>query len=150
MAQAAIRKGAVCLKGNPVDLGGAAGLKVGDKAPVARSRDNGLQAVTVGGPGDKVRIFPASPSLDTPVCDPQTKRLNEEAAKLPTSRSTRSRPISRSGRSDGAAPRGRFRPGALSDHRARRSATRTGHDRSGCAAPHASPGRSSSPARRAS
>jgi thiol peroxidase len=30
-----------------------------------------------------VRIFSVVPSLDTPVCDAQTKRFNEEAAKLP-------------------------------------------------------------------
>ena len=81
MAEASIRKGAVKLKGNPVDLRGAQ-LKAGDKAPVAEVVDNGLQAVKVGGPGEKVRIFSVVPSLDTPVCDLQTKRFNEEAGKL--------------------------------------------------------------------
>ena len=33
--------------------------------------------------GKTVRIFSVVPSLDTPVCDAQTKRFNEEAAKLP-------------------------------------------------------------------
>ena len=82
MSSAAIRKGAVNLKGNPVDLKGPA-LRIGDKAPTAQVVDNGLQPVTLGGPGDKVRIFSVVPSLDTPVCELQTKRLNEEAAKLP-------------------------------------------------------------------
>ena len=79
---AAVRKGAVKLKGSPVDLRGPA-LKVGDKAPVAEVVDNGLQPVKVGGPGDRVRIFSAVPSLDTPVCDLQTKRFNDEVAKNP-------------------------------------------------------------------
>jgi thiol peroxidase len=79
---AAVRKGAVKLKGSPVDLRGPA-LKVGDKAPVVEVVDNGLQPVKVGGPGDRVRIFSAVPSLDTPVCDLQTKRFNEEVAKNP-------------------------------------------------------------------
>jgi thioredoxin-dependent peroxiredoxin len=79
---AAVRKGAVKLKGSPVDLRGPA-LKVGDKAPVAEVVDNGLQPVKVGGPGDRVRIFSAVPSLDTPVCDLQTKRFNDEVAKSP-------------------------------------------------------------------
>ena len=33
--------------------------------------------------GSHVRIISVVPSLDTPVCDAQTKRFNEEAAKLP-------------------------------------------------------------------
>jgi thiol peroxidase len=78
----AIRKGAVKLKGNPVDLKGPA-LKVGDKAPVAELVDNGLAGVKVGGPADTVRILSAVPSLDTPVCDLQTRRFNQEAGKLP-------------------------------------------------------------------
>ena len=31
-----------------------------------------------------MRIFSVVPSLDTPVCDAQTKRFNEEAASCPT------------------------------------------------------------------
>jgi thiol peroxidase len=79
---ATVRKGAVKLKGNPVDLRGPA-LKAGDKAPVAEVIDNSLAAVKVGGPGDSVRILAAVPSLDTPVCDLETRRFNEEVAKLP-------------------------------------------------------------------
>jgi thiol peroxidase len=77
-----VRKGAVKLKGNPVDLRGKE-IKVGDRAPVAEVVDNGLAPVKVGGPGDKVRILNVVPSLDTPVCDMQTRRFNEEAGKLP-------------------------------------------------------------------
>src|SRR6185503_8286427 len=44
--------------------------------------DNGLKAVTLKDTGSSVRIISVVPSLDTPVCDAQTKRFNEEAAKL--------------------------------------------------------------------
>jgi len=77
-----VRSGAVKLKGSPVDLRGKA-LHVGDKAPVAELTDNGLAVVKVGGPSDRVRILSAVPSLDTAVCDLQTRRFNEEAGKLP-------------------------------------------------------------------
>jgi thiol peroxidase len=39
--------------------------------------------VDLAGTGNGVRIFSVVPSLDTPVCDAQTKRFNEEAGKLP-------------------------------------------------------------------
>lgn len=77
-----VRSGAVKLKGNPIDLRGKA-VRVGDKAPVAELVDNALAAVKVGGPSDQVRILSAVPSLDTAVCDLQTRRFNEEAGKLP-------------------------------------------------------------------
>ena len=58
-------------------------LKVGDRAPDFEAIDNGLKPVTLATTGNGVRIFSVVPSLDTPVCDAQTKRFNEEAAKLP-------------------------------------------------------------------
>jgi thiol peroxidase len=58
-------------------------LKPGDKAPDFNVVDNSLKPVTLAGTGNSVRIFSVVPSLDTPVCDAQTKRFNEEAAKLP-------------------------------------------------------------------
>jgi len=58
-------------------------LKVGDKAPDFQAVDNGLQSVTLATTGNGVRIFSVIPSLDTPVCDAQTKRFNDEAGKLP-------------------------------------------------------------------
>jgi thiol peroxidase len=45
--------------------------------------DNSLKNVTLADTGHNVRIISVVPSLDTPVCDAQTKRFNEEAAKLP-------------------------------------------------------------------
>ena len=76
------RAGATTLKGNPLTLVGPA-LKPGDKAPDFSMVDNGLKAVTLSDTGSTVRIFSVVPSLDTPVCDAQTKRFNEEAASLP-------------------------------------------------------------------
>ena len=75
------RPGATTLRGNPLTLVGPE-LKAGDKAPNFETVDNGLQAVDLAKTGNTVRIFSVVPSLDTPVCDAQTKRFNEEAAKL--------------------------------------------------------------------
>jgi thioredoxin-dependent peroxiredoxin len=76
------RPGATTLKGNPLTLIGPE-LKAGDKAPDFNLVDNGLKNVTLADTGNNVRILSVVPSLDTPVCDAQTKRFNEEAAKLP-------------------------------------------------------------------
>jgi thioredoxin-dependent peroxiredoxin len=76
------RPGATTMKGNPKTLLGPE-LKVGDAAPDFSVVDVGLNAVTLKDTGKQVRIISVIPSLDTPVCDAQTKRFNEEAAKLP-------------------------------------------------------------------
>ena len=75
------RPGATTLRGNPLTLLGPE-LKAGDKAPNFETVDNGLQTVDLAKTGNTVRIFSVVPSLDTPVCDAQTKRFNGEAAKL--------------------------------------------------------------------
>ena len=76
------RAGATTLRGNPFTLVGPE-LKVGDAAPDFDLVDGGLKPVTLKDTGTKVRIVSVVPSLDTPVCDAQTKRFNEEVAKLP-------------------------------------------------------------------
>ena len=58
-------------------------LKAGDKAPDFHAVDDSLKPVDLSATGKGVRIFSVVPSLDTPVCDAQTKRFNEEAGKLP-------------------------------------------------------------------
>jgi len=58
-------------------------LKAGDKAPDFQAVDDSLKPVDLAATGHGVRIFSVVPSLDTPVCDAQTKRFNEEAGKLP-------------------------------------------------------------------
>ena len=76
------RPGATTMKGNPLTLIGPE-LKQGDPAPEFEAVDKTLKPVTLKTTGEGVRIFSVVPSLDTPVCDMQTKRFNEEAAKLP-------------------------------------------------------------------
>ncbi len=58
-------------------------LKAGDAAPDFHAVDDSLKPLDLAGTGHGVRIFSVVPSLDTPVCDAQTKRFNEEAGKLP-------------------------------------------------------------------
>jgi len=58
-------------------------LKVGDTAPDFSVVDDSLKDVTLASTGNSTRIFSVVPSLDTPVCDAQTKRFNEESARLP-------------------------------------------------------------------
>ncbi len=69
------------LRGNPVALAGSE-LHPGDMAPDFTCVDTALKPVTLAGTGHAVRIFSVLPSLDTPICDAQTRRFNEEAAKL--------------------------------------------------------------------
>jgi thiol peroxidase len=69
------------LKGNPLRLEGPE-LKTGDVAPDFEAVDDTLQKVTLANTGEGVRIFSVVPSLDTPVCDAQTKRFEDEAGKL--------------------------------------------------------------------
>jgi thiol peroxidase len=77
-----IRKGAVTLKGGPVDLAGPA-LKTGDAAPDFSLQDTGLGDVTLAAGSGKTRIIATIPSLDTPVCHEETKKFNEQAGSLP-------------------------------------------------------------------
>ncbi|MBU5638415.1 thiol peroxidase [Geomonas sp. Red69] len=74
----------VTFKGNPVTLVGPE-LKVGDAAPNFAVVDNSLNQVTLANYEGKVKIVSAVPSLDTPVCDTETRRFNQEAAGLPGS-----------------------------------------------------------------
>jgi thioredoxin-dependent peroxiredoxin len=73
----------VMFKGSPVTLLGNE-VKVGQAAPdfkVQKSAD--MSDYTLGTSAGKTRIIATVPSLDTPVCDLETKRFNEEASKLP-------------------------------------------------------------------
>ena len=70
------------MRGNPLTLVGPE-LKPGDAAPDFSLVDGSLKPVTLKDTGNHVRIISVIPSLDTPVCDAQTKRFNEEASKLP-------------------------------------------------------------------
>ena len=59
-------------------------LKAGEKAPDFKAVDDSLKAVDLAGTGNGVRIFSVVPSLDTPVCDAQTKRSTKKPASCPT------------------------------------------------------------------
>ncbi len=76
------RSGIITFKGNPFTLLGPE-LKVGDKAPDFAVVDNGLAPVSLASHAGKIRIISSVPSLDTPVCDTETRRFNQEAASLP-------------------------------------------------------------------
>ncbi len=69
------------LKGNLVNLTGNE-VNVGDQAPVINVVSNDLSDIEVGGQKDKAQIIVVVPSLDTAVCAAETRRFNEEAAKL--------------------------------------------------------------------
>ena len=70
------------MRGNPMTLVGPE-LKPGDAAPDFSVVDSSLKPVTLADTAGHVRIVSVVPSLDTPVCDAQTKRFNEAAASLP-------------------------------------------------------------------
>ena len=75
------RAGAATFLGNPLTVLGAE-LKPGDKAPEFTVLANDLSPVSLSGTAGKVRLISVVPSLDTPVCDAQTRRFNQEAASL--------------------------------------------------------------------
>ncbi|MEN3780177.1 thiol peroxidase [Priestia megaterium] len=68
-------------KGNDVTLLGNQ-VKIGDKAPNFTVLANDLSEVTLDSTKGSVRLISVVPSIDTGVCDAQTRRFNEEAAKL--------------------------------------------------------------------
>lgn len=76
------RKSAVTLKGTPLTLVGPE-LQVGDKAPDFNCVKGLGEHVTLDTYKDKIKVFNVIVSVDTPVCDVQTKRFNKEAANLP-------------------------------------------------------------------
>jgi thiol peroxidase len=69
------------MRGNPLTLVGPE-LKAGDAAPDFSVIDSSMQPVNLEKTGKNTRIFSVVPSLDTPVCDAQTKRFNEAATQL--------------------------------------------------------------------
>ena len=71
----------VTMKGNPVTLLGK-GINVGDQVADATLVANDLSEVKLSSFKGKKYILSIVPSLDTPICDLQTKRFNQEAAKL--------------------------------------------------------------------
>lgn len=76
------RSGAVTLRGKPLTLMGPQ-LTVGDKAPIFTALANDFSEVSSNSESGKVRLYLSLTSLDTGVCDAETKRFNREAANLP-------------------------------------------------------------------
>ena len=75
------RNEAVTFQGNPLTLVGP-DLAVGENAPDFTVLANDLSEVTLADIKGKVVVISAVPSLDTPVCDVQTRRFNQEASAL--------------------------------------------------------------------
>ncbi len=78
------RPGAVTFKGNPLTLVGEA-VKVGQMAPdftLHRFADGAMQKLTLADLKGKPSFISVVPSLDTPVCQIQTKKFNQELAAL--------------------------------------------------------------------
>jgi thiol peroxidase len=75
------RTGLVTMKGKPVTLVGQA-VKVGQKAPDFEVTANDLSPVKLSSFAGKVCIIASVPSLDTAVCDLETRKFNEKAAQL--------------------------------------------------------------------
>ena len=69
------------MHGNPLTLLGAE-VKVGDSAPEFTALSNDMAPVELSSFRGKTVILTSVPSLDTPVCDVETRRFNEAAEKL--------------------------------------------------------------------
>ena len=70
----------VTFQGNPLTLNGTQ-VKVGDTAPDFTVVNNDLNPLKLSNTKGK-RVFLTVPSLDTPVCDTEVRRFNQEASKL--------------------------------------------------------------------
>ena len=75
------RTGIITGNGDPLTLIGKA-VKVGDVAPDFTALDNDLSPVEFSSFRGKICVISVVVSLDTSVCDIQTRRFNEEASKL--------------------------------------------------------------------
>jgi thiol peroxidase len=81
MADLQTRKGEVTFKGNPIDLVGPK-IGPGDKAPDFACVGAGLAVIKLADTGGKARLFSVVPSLDTPVCNKQTRQFSEQLQAL--------------------------------------------------------------------
>lgn len=75
------RQNVITFKGNPLTLLGPE-LKVGEKAPDFTVLGNDLSPITLESGKGKTRLIVSVPSLDTPVCDTEVRRFNQEASQL--------------------------------------------------------------------
>ncbi len=75
------RKNIITFAGTPLTLAGSE-VKVGSQAPDFTAIATDMSSVSLSQYQGKVIIISSVPSLDTAVCDMQTRRFNEEAGKL--------------------------------------------------------------------
>ena len=75
------RTRSITWRGNPLTLLGKE-LHPGEPAPDFEVLDNNLQPVGLSNYRGKVCVISSVPSLDTPTCDMETRRFNDEAGKL--------------------------------------------------------------------
>jgi len=75
------RTGIIAMRENPLTLVGEE-MKVGNPAPDFIVLDNNLSPVKFSSYRGKICIISSVPSLDTPVCDIETRKFNEEAGRL--------------------------------------------------------------------
>lgn len=77
------RTGLVTLRGNPVTLEGTShGIEVGDPAPDFTAVAHDMSEQSLSDYQGKTVILSTIPSVDTPVCDRETRTFNEHAAAL--------------------------------------------------------------------
>jgi len=75
------RPGLITMRGNPLTLVGNE-VKIGEVAPDFVVLDNSLTATKFSSYRNRLCIISSVPSLDTPICDIETRKFNEEANKL--------------------------------------------------------------------
>lgn len=75
------RKGVITLKGASLTLEGPE-IGPGQKAPEFQALSQALEPKGLADFKDKIKLIASVPSLDTPVCDTEIKRFNDEAAKV--------------------------------------------------------------------
>ena len=75
------RTGIITMKGNPLTLLGNE-VNLGERAPDFIALDPNLTPIKLLSYRGKICVISSVPSLDTPVCDTETRKFNEEAGKL--------------------------------------------------------------------
>lgn len=70
------------MQGNPLTLEGNA-MKAGEKAPDFCVLSPEMKPVKLSDFAGKVCVISVVPSVDTPVCDTQTRQFNKDAAAIP-------------------------------------------------------------------
>ncbi|HMB31104.1 MAG TPA: thiol peroxidase [Desulfohalobiaceae bacterium] len=75
------RSGIIKMNGDPLTLLGPE-IRIGDKAPEFQSVNTDLQPIGLKDLQQKILVLSSVPSLDTSVCDMETRRFNNEATNL--------------------------------------------------------------------